>query len=339
MTRGSPAPEGGLPLAQRYDAALVDLDGVVYVGPHAVDHAVDSLAGARRRGMRLVYVTNNAFGAPGTVAARLRKLGVPAEEKDVVTSAQTAARLAAERCGPGAPVLVIGGEALMAAVRARGLEPVGSVDDGPVCVIQGFAPTVAWRDLAEAAYAVARGASWIVTNADRTAPTARGTAPGNGTLADVVGAATGVVPTVAGKPSAALPREGAARTGARRPLMVGDRLDTDIRAAHHAGYDSLLVLTGTTTPQDLLCAPAPCRPTHLAADLRGLLAPAREVARRTGGYACGGWVARVQQGELALDGRGDACDALWAACAATWSAATPPGTLRALAGLASAARS
>ncbi|WP_326685815.1 MULTISPECIES: HAD-IIA family hydrolase [unclassified Streptomyces] len=339
MTYLSPDPEAGLPLAQRYDAALVDLDGVVYVGSRAVEHAVDSLTRARRSGMRLAYVTNNAFGAPPALVGRLNQLGVPAAERDIVTSAQAAARLAADRCPPGAPVLVVGGEALVAAVRARGLQPVGSADDRPVCVIQGFAPTVDWHDLAEAGYAVARGASWIVTNADRTAPTSRGTAPGNGALADVVALATGAAPTVAGKPSTALLREGAARTGARRPLMVGDRLDTDIQGAHRAGYDSLLVLTGVTTPAALLAAPASCRPTHLAADLRGLLTPGRQVAPRADGYACGGWVAVVQEGELMLSGRGDPTDALWAACAAAWSSPVPPTTDKALAAMASGVRS
>lgn len=330
---------GPLPLAQAYDTALLDLDGVVYVGPHAVAHAAPSLTRAGALGMRLAYVTNNAYRTPRAVAGHLRRLGLPAAEDDVVTSAQAAARLAAELRPPVVRVLAIGGEGLLAALRAYGLEPVRSAEEDPGCVVQGFAPTVSWRELAEAAYAVGRGVPWIVTNADPSAPTHRGTAPGNGALAGVVRAATGAVPTVAGKPSAALLREGAARTGARRPLMIGDRLDTDVEGARSAGFDSLVVLTGATTAHDLLTAPEHRRPTHLAADLRGLLAPARRVEKCPGGYRCGGWVGGVRDRELVLTGRGDPEDALWAACRAAWSAAELPSLAAALATLDRCARS
>ncbi|MEU7645408.1 MULTISPECIES: HAD-IIA family hydrolase [Streptomyces] len=328
---GEPLP---LPLARAYDTALLDLDGVVYVGPYAVEHAAPSLARAEALGMRLAYVTNNAYRTPRAVGEHLRRLGLPVAEDDVVTSAQAAARLAAELRPPVVRVLAIGGEGLLAALRAHGLEPVRSADDEPDCVVQGFAPTVSWRELAEAAYAVGRGVPWIVTNADPNAPTHRGTAPGNGALAGVVRAATGAVPLVAGKPAAALLREGAARTGARRPLMVGDRLDTDVEGARTAGFDSLVVLTGATTPYELLTAPEHQRPTHLAADLRGLLAPARRVEEHAGGFRCGGWRGHVCDGELVLKGRGDREDALWVACRAAWSAPEPPCTATALAALA-----
>ncbi|AZM51931.1 HAD family hydrolase [Streptomyces sp. WAC 01529] len=340
MTRRLAVDDEPLPLllAQEYDAALLDLDGVVYVGPYAVEHAAPSLARAEALGMRLAYVTNNAYRTPLAVCEHLRGLGLPAAEDDVVTSAQAAARLAAELRPPVVRVLAIGGEALLAALRAHGLEPVRSADDEPDCVVQGFAPSVSWRELAEASYAVGRGLPWIVTNADPNAPTHRGTAPGNGALADVVRAATGATPMVAGKPSAALLREGAARTGARRPLMVGDRLDTDVEGARRAGFDSLLVLTGATTPRELLTAPESRRPTHVAADLRGLLAPARHVEEDAGGHRCGGWRGRVRDRELTLTGRGDPGDALWAACRAAWSAPEPFSTATALATLARCAR-
>ncbi|MGW0393044.1 HAD-IIA family hydrolase [Streptomyces sp. NPDC003042] len=310
-------------LVHRHDAALLDLDGVIQVGPHAVPHAVPVLRQLAHRGLPLVYVTNNALRAPGEVAERLRGLEVPAAERDVVSSAQAAARLAEEQCGRAARVLVVGGTALHRALRERGLRPVRSAQEDPAGVVQGFAPTVSWQELAEVGYAVARGIPWIVTNTDLTAPTTRGTAPGNGALVAVVRAATGATPFVAGKPSAALLREAARRVGANRPLMVGDSLDTDIEGARRAGYDSLLVLTGRTRPADLLAAPPHRRPTHLGADLRALLAPSRLVQRRADGWACGAWQARIEDGTLALRGHGDPCDGLWAACAAVWSAPGP----------------
>ncbi|MBL1104794.1 HAD-IIA family hydrolase [Streptomyces sp. 5-8] len=325
-------------MARLYDAVLLDLDGVVRVGSRAVPYAVPVLGRIRDAGCRTAYVTNNAGRATADVAGDLRRLGLAVADGDVVTSAQAAARLAAERCGPGARVLVVGSEALRLAVAAHGLRPVASERDKPAAVVQGFAPAVSWRELAEAGYAVARGVPWIVTNTDPTAPTQRGVAPGNGALVAVVRTATGTEPVVAGKPAAAVFREAAERAGARRPLMVGDSLDTDVQGARRAGFDSLLVLTGRTGPADLLTAPPHRRPTHVGRDLRALCAPPLAAGRQAdGSWRCRGWHARVEDGELLLAGHGDLGAGLWAACTAAWSVPTPPDPARALAALARAA--
>jgi HAD superfamily hydrolase (TIGR01450 family) len=263
------------PLAALYDTALLDLDGVVYRGKDAVPHAVSALMSAADAGMRLAYVTNNASRTPETVAGHLRELGLPAGPDDVVTAAQAVARLIAEQVPHGARVLVIGGEGLRVAVQGYGLEIVASADDDPAAVVQGYVPETSWNDLAEAAYAVERGVPWFAANTDRTMPTARGIAPGNGALVGAVAAATGTWPTVAGKPEPALHRETMIRTGARRPLVVGDRLDTDIEGANRAGVDSLLVLTGVTQLDQLRDAPKEQQPTYVAQDLRGLLETGR----------------------------------------------------------------
>ncbi len=330
-----PRPGGtDIPPARRYDVALLDLDGVVYIGTEAVPGAREALAAAAGEGMRLAYVTNNASRTPEAVAELLNGLGVPADPADVVTSSQAAARLLAERLAPGAAVLVVGGPALRREVEAVGLRAVGRADAGPEAVVQGWAPGLGWADLAEAAYAVAGGAWWVATNVDRTIPTARGIAPGNGALVGAVRIATGVEPVVAGKPQPPLHRETILRTGARHPLVVGDRLDTDIEGAVAAGADSLLVLTGVTGPADLLAAPPRRRPTYVAADLSGLLTPHPQPTRTAdGGHHCGGWTATVADGVLHLDAPtgGDPLNGLRAACAAAWSAATPPDADHALA--------
>ena len=313
-----------LPLNRLYDTALLDLDGVVYAGPRAIDHAVEVLAEARADGMRLAYVTNNASRTPQAVAKHLTELGVPAETEDVITSAQAAARLVAERVPAGSAVLVIGGEGLVEAVRERGLKPVRSLDDGPAAVVQGYDPTVGWQQLAEASYAVATGLPWVASNTDLTIPTARGTAPGNGTLVAAVRTATGVEPVVAGKPLPPMHRETVIRTGAKHPLVVGDRLDTDIEGAFNGGVDSLLVFTGVSTPEQLPAAPPQHRPTYVAADLRGLLRVQPPlVPLDGGGYGCGGWTVRLTAGALVLgDQRGeDPYDGLRALCAVAWAAA------------------
>lgn len=309
-------------LSVAYDTALLDLDGVVYAGGEAIAYAVDSLLTARDGGMRLAYVTNNALRPPEAVAAHLRELGLSADADDVITSAQAVARLISEQVPAGSRVLVIGGEGLRVALRERGLEPVESADDDPAAVAQGYGgPELPWGRFAEACYAIARGVPWFASNTDLTIPSGRGIAPGNGAAVEVVRIATGAEPRVAGKPLPPMHRETVLRTGARRPLVVGDRLDTDIEGAFNGGVDSLLVLTGVTDAEQLLRARPEHRPTYVDADLRGILTAQPVVSGSADGSVCGGWTAVVRGGALVLDGDGGPLDGLRALCAAAWSQA------------------
>ncbi|WP_329140622.1 HAD-IIA family hydrolase [Streptomyces sp. NBC_01476] len=303
-----------------YDTALLDLDGVVYAGGDAIAHAVESLEAARGQGMRLAYVTNNAARTPQTVAEHLTRLGVPAGAEDVITSAQAVARLIADQVPAGAKVLVVGGEGLLAAVRERGLVPVDSAEEKPAAAVQGYSPDLRWSQLMEMAYAVNGGVPWFASNTDLTIPSGRGIAPGNGAAVEVVRIATGGNPQVAGKPLPPMHRETVIRTGAKRPLVVGDRLDTDIEGAYAGGVDALLVLTGVTTAAQLVAAEPKHRPAYVAADLRGLLVPHPRVEAADTGFTCGGWTASASSDALTLEGRGDAIDGLRALCGAAWTA-------------------
>jgi HAD superfamily hydrolase (TIGR01457 family) len=307
------------PLYVQYDVALLDLDGVVYIGGTPIPGAPEALHEAKQRGMHLAYVTNNASRTPAAVAALLTAMNVPASPEDVVTSAQAAARLLADKLPPGAKVLVIGSTALRLAVRERGLTPVSTAAEDPAAVVQGYGPGIGYSNLAEGGLAVRAGAIFVGTNADSTLPGPRGIQPGNGSLLQVIAYATGVQPIIAGKPEPPLHRESVIRTGAKTPLVVGDRLDTDIEAACRAGADSLLVLTGVSHPADVVLAPPQRRPTYIAETLGALIEPYPEVARRDDGFACGGWTAvRTETGQLALRGAGAGIDGLRALAAAAW---------------------
>ncbi len=323
MTRRSRTSPAGSErsLHQAYDTALLDLDGVVYAGGAAIAYAAESLAGARAGGMHLAYVTNNALRTPEAVAAHLGELGVPTDAAEVITSAQAVARLISEQVAPGSKVLVVGGEGLRAALRERGLVPVDSADeDGLAAVVQGYGgPELPWGRFAEAAYAISRGVPWFASNTDLTIPTGRGVGPGNGAAVEVVRIATGAEPQVAGKPLPPMHRETVLRTGAERPLVVGDRLDTDIEGAFNGEVDSLLVLTGIADGAQLLRAEPRHRPTYVDRDLRGLLTGQPEVEAAGGGFRCGGWTAAAEDGVLELRGEGDPVDGLRALCAAAWT--------------------
>lgn len=267
MTLGS----SDRPLSEVYDLAMLDLDGVVYVGPDAVPGAVESLDAARSAGTSLAYITNNASRTASEVAAHLREIGLSdVEDLDVVTSAQAVAHLVADALPAGSAVLLVGGEGLRRPLEERGLRCVTRLDEGPLAVVQGFHPDVSWVQLAEASYAIEAGIPWFASNTDLTIPTARGVAPGNGSLVQAIRNATGANPTVAGKPEAALFRETLERFGGERPLMVGDRLDTDIDGAIGVDIDTLFVLTGVNDLQDVMDAGAGHRPTYISYDLGGL---------------------------------------------------------------------
>ena len=315
-------------LAEAYDVLLFDLDGVVYIGGTAIPGAPEALNRAKQAGAHVAYVTNNASRTPAAIAALLDGMGAPVTEADVVTSAQAAARLLADKLPARSKVLVIGATALRLAVRERGLVPVSTATENPVAVVEGFAPDIDYGKLAEGGLAVRAGALYVATNADSTIPNARGTAPGNGALLMVIEHATGTAPLVAGKPEPPLHRESVIRTGAQRPLVIGDRLDTDIEAAHNAGTDSLLVLTGVDNPRTATLAPKHRRPTYIAETLDALMLPYPDVSATGSGVTCGGWTATADAGgTLGLTGNGAAIDGLRALAAAAWTEQDKRGSL------------
>ncbi len=311
MTRAA-----GQPLVDGYDLLIFDLDGVVVLGTEPVPHAVEAINRLHEQQRRVAYATNNASRTPEQVAALLTGLGITASPDEVITSPQAAAALLAERVPAGAPVLVVGADALAEEVRAVGLEPVYRADDKPSAVVQGYGPQVGWAQLAEACVAVRGGALWVATNTDRTLPSPRGPLPGNGSLVAALATALDRQPdAVVGKPAPGLFVQAAHRVGAGTPLVIGDRLDTDIEGAVRAGMASLLVLTGVSTPAELLTAPAERRPSHVAWDLRGLFSPDGVVAVPGDGD---GWQVHQHPKGAELSGAGTPLGALAALCAAAW---------------------
>lgn len=302
-------------LRSAHDALLVDLDGTVYRGPVAIPGAVDALTGGDER---VLYVTNNASRAPADVATHLRELGLAAAEADVVTSAQSAAKLIAEQVPEGSPVLIVGTEALADEVRQRGLRPVRAASAKPAGVVQGHSSDTDWAILAEATLAIRAGALWVAANLDPTLPSDRGILPGNGSIVAAVRMATGAEPQVAGKPAPPLMRDAVERAAAQRPLVVGDRLDTDIAGGCAAGLPTLLVMTGVSTPLDVLRASVGQRPDYIGADLGVLSRPASDSAVAP----VAGWSVETDGENLRLscsstDPR--PADALRAACTTAWA--------------------
>ncbi|MEI5585376.1 MULTISPECIES: HAD-IIA family hydrolase [unclassified Agromyces] len=312
------------------DAVFADLDGVVYAGPHAIPYAVESLNRVAES-LPVGYITNNASRTDVQVATHLASLGLRATADAVVTSPQAAMRLLASSVPPGSLVLVVGGDGIVAELERGGYRVTRSADDGPDAVMQGFHPDVGWRQLAEATFALNAhggpgepgGIPWIATNMDWTIPVERGVAPGNGTLVSAVHTAAGRFPEVAGKPETPIFDVARDRFGATNPLMIGDRLDTDIRGANRAGIASAVVLTGIDRAKQVLAADAASRPDFILGDLRELHEPYPEIERRRGSVRVGRASVRVQGRTVEIERDGDdPLDLLRAACLAIWECGT-----------------
>jgi HAD superfamily hydrolase (TIGR01450 family) len=306
------------PLREAYDVAVLDLDGVVYVGPDPVSGAPEALNDAQARGMHLAFVTNNAARTPGEIADQLRSFGVEARDEDVITSAQATARLLSSQLAAGSKVFLIGGTGLEEALCERGLTPVTERGDDVAAVAQGYGPDMPWTRVVHGAILVREGLPWVASNTDMTLPTAHGVGPGNGTLVDLVGRFSDRQPQVAGKPQAPLFEETIARVGGQHPLVIGDRLDTDIEGAVSMGWDSLLVLTGVTGLTELVAATPELRPTYVAPDLAALALAPSAPEEGDGGVRLGGWTASVDDGRMRIRGDGERADWWRVAAVAAW---------------------
>jgi glycerol 3-phosphatase-2 len=255
-------------LAGRYDAFLFDLDGVLYRAEMPVEHASEAIERLRALGRSLVFMTNNSARTPEQVAEKLDAVGIRASAEEVVSSAIVTADVLRER--DVADAFVIGEDGVLQALAGAGIRLVRVGADRADAVVVGWDRGITYDKLRTAALLVQRGAALVATNADPSYPAPDGLWPGAGALLAAVVATTGVEPFVIGKPHAPLFEAARRRAGGRRPLVVGDRLDTDIDGAAALGLDSLLVLTGVSSRADLTSSRV--RPTYVGDDLRALFA-------------------------------------------------------------------
>jgi len=230
-------------MIEQPDAIVCDLDGVLYRGEVGIAGAGEGLAGLRRAGIDLVFVTNNSTKTPAEAAAKITRLtGFETHEQDVVTSAQAAAHLLAPEAPP---TLLFGAAGARAPLEHAGV-PVVSDWHEAEAVVAGLDLSLTYESLTRAVMAVERGARFVATNTDVTYPTPEGLWPGAGALVAAVEAATGVTPEVAGKPHAAMRGLLEERLAGRRVAVIGDRVETDIALGAAEGWNTILVLSGVT---------------------------------------------------------------------------------------------
>ena len=258
-------------LTEGYDAVFLDLDGVVYRGDTPISGVPEVLRSLSAAGVPKAFLTNNASRTPEQVAEALKRMGVDAAADEVLTSAVATAELLAREGYAGSRAYAVGERGVRTALAAVGILVVDEPSAGVDLVVVGWDRSVDYDKLRNASLLVERGARLVATNADASYPAPDGLWPGAGAILAAITTTTGATPTVVGKPERGMFDAAAARCGATHPLVVGDRLDTDVRGAAGAGMDSLLVLSGAASATDLLDASD--LPTFLGADLRALERP------------------------------------------------------------------
>ena len=271
-----------MPLADRFDGLLIDLDGVVWIGREPVPGSVEALRSLLEAGKRIVFVTNNPGRLPQAYAERLRELGVAVAPEQIVTAGVVAARLAGEAAGADGSAFVLGDAPLKAMVAATGTRVLEGRDaEGADVVVVSGHGGFDYGELRTAKFALDRGALLVATSHDPTMPYPGGALPGTGAVLAAVEVASGKEATIAGKPERHLfelaidvvcsswSQDGRKEQADPRLAMVGDRISSDIDGGRAAGLETVLVLSGTTSREEAEAADPP--PDHVLDDLAAVL--------------------------------------------------------------------
>lgn len=261
-------------LVEKYAGFIIDLDGVLYLLNDPIEGSVETLTTLARLGKPFVFLTNNSSSTPEQYVDKLLGMGVEVEPWQVVGSAQAVVRyLESNHETTGRTAFVIGEDGLAREVESSGLALL-DVKQGRAAdfVFVGWDRAFDFEKLKTAAIAIRNGAVYVATNTDATYPTPEGLWPGAGSIVASVTTGGGREPVVVGKPNPLIVDIALERLAVQRreALLVGDRLDTDIKAGLLAGVDTLMVLTGVSSEGDV--ESTGIRPTYLRDSLAALLA-------------------------------------------------------------------
>jgi len=247
-------------LISRYDHVLLDLDGCVWLGEVPTPGSVEAVAALRAAGKNVAFVTNDSQLATEEYVQKLWRLGFQASLEEVVTVGGALQFVLAESFTGGSAV-VIGSPALHRSVEAAGLRIVNRTTFASRAdvVVVAFHPKFDYDELREATQAALRGAVLFGSNRDATFPNSDGLWPGSGAVIAAVEYASGRTVRAIGKPEPTLVQTALDRLGPGRAIMIGDRVDADLGAAHNAGIDGAIVLTGASDRETAEAArePAP----------------------------------------------------------------------------------
>jgi len=256
---------------------IIDMDGVLYRGNEPIPGTAALLDFLRREKIGFLLATNNATRTPEQFVAKLAGMGVTVYPHEILTSSIATAGYLASIAPSGTRVFVVGQDGLHAALREAGFR---LVDRDAEYVVVGMDFTICYDRLRDATLEIRAGATFIGTNPDKTFPSELGIVPGAGSLLAFLEAATGVKPTIIGKPGRTMIEQALKRLGARAETtaMLGDRLETDILGGQRSGLLTILVLSGVT--DRTLLAGSEIQPDLVFEDVAHLQAVWQEARRR-----------------------------------------------------------
>ncbi len=262
------------------NAMIIDMDGVLWHGEQPLPGLATFFQVLRERRLPFILATNNARLTPDQYVAKLARMDVVVDVKEILTSGMATALYLAGQYDPGSTcIFVIGENGIRQPLLDCGftLTDLYHSQDSDAAlparadiVVSGLDTRLTWDKLASAAFNIQAGARFVATNGDTTLPTEHGLAPGNGAVLAALQAATGVAPSIIGKPEAIMYRQAMTLLGVapEQTVAVGDRLDTDILGAVRTGIRSLMVLTGVSNVDDL--EKVEYRPTWIMPDIRAV---------------------------------------------------------------------
>jgi 5'-nucleotidase len=253
-------------VAREIRSWLMDMDGVLVHEEQAIPGADRFLARLRERELPFLVLTNNSIYTRRDLAARLRMSGLEVPEESIWTSALATAKFLEDQ-RPGGTAFVIGEAGVTTALHQAGYT---MSERDPDYVVLGETRTYSFERITRAIRLIDRGARFIATNPDPIGPTTEGPVPATGSVAALISRATGVQPYFVGKPNPLMMRSAlnAIDAHSEETAMIGDRMDTDVVAGLEAGMETVLVLSGVTTPRDAERHPyLPSRIVDSVADL------------------------------------------------------------------------
>jgi 4-nitrophenyl phosphatase len=253
-------------------AWIFDMDGVLYRGATVLPGVQEILDALTLRERQYMLATNNSMATPAAYEEKLAAMGIDVPAEAVLTSALATRDYLIETLPEGSGIYVIGMPALREQLfEGSTFHPVQYGEEQPAAVVVGLDLTFTYDKMKAAHEAIRNGARFVATNADTTLPTELGLVPGAGSIVAALAAASGPQPVVIGKPETPMLEIAMERMGVRpeETVMVGDRLDTDILAGERAGMETVLVLTGVSTRDDLAIAEA--LPDIVVSDLPSLV--------------------------------------------------------------------
>ncbi|MFQ5763076.1 MAG: HAD-IIA family hydrolase [Candidatus Bathyarchaeia archaeon] len=243
---------GGTWVLRNHTSVILDMDGCIYLGNTVIHGAPEAIRALRRSRKRVLFLTNNAGRTAREYVAKLSAMGIAAEEREILTSAEATAQHIKQTYGP-ARVYPIGTSALSEELSKAGHTIVdGLTPEAVDFVVAAVDFDFTYRKMKIASRALRANAKYIATNVDATMPVEDGLDPGAGAIVSAVSVASNVTPIIIGKPSkyimdAALTRLGST---ASETIVVGDRLDTDILVGNEIGATTILVLTGAVSAEE-----------------------------------------------------------------------------------------